>query len=187
MDQATIAGGCFWCTEAIFSRLKGVLSVTSGYAGGGMEHPSYEDVSTGDTGHAEAVQIEFDPAVISFEKLLEIFWKTHDPTTVNQQGNDRGPQYRSVIFYHHKEQQKIAEALKEKLDASDSYNDPIVTEIVPLKKFYTAEEYHQKFYDNNKTYGYCQLVIDPKIDTLLAEFKDFVKPEYLASGLNTLN
>lgn len=172
MQVATLAGGCFWCTEAIFKRLKGVISVTSGYAGGGMENPSYERVSSGQTGHAEAIQIVFDPKMISFNKLLEIFWVIHDPTTLNRQGPDVGTQYRSAIFYHNKEQKRIAEESKRK-------DGKIVTEIKPFTKFYTAEEYHQNYYERNKDVNpYCSIVIDPKIQKLLDKFNMDVKEEY---------
>lgn len=168
-----MAGGCFWCTEAIFKRLKGVISVVSGYAGGEMADPSYEEVSTGETGHAEAVQIKFDPKVISFGKLLDIFWVIHDPTTLNRQGSDVGIQYRSAIFYHNKEQKSIAEESKRK-------DDKIVTEIRPFTKFYTAEEYHQNYYERNKSLNsYCSIVIDPKIQKLLDKFNGDVKEKYL--------
>jgi len=176
METATFAGGCFWCTEAIFERLKGVESVTSGYTGGDMDNPSYEAVSSGNTGHAEAIQVVFDPTVIPYEKLLEVFWKTHDPTTLNQQGNDVGTQYRSAIFYHSDEQRKQAEASRERAQAE--HDDPIVTDIKPFQKFYTAEEYHQKYYDQNPTVGYCQIVIDPKVQKFLKEFSAYVKEEY---------
>lgn len=174
-ESATLAAGCFWCTEAIFQRLNGVVAVKSGYAGGTMDKPSYEQVSMGTTGHAEAIQIKFDPKVISYEKILEVFWKTHNPTTPNRQGGDVGPQYRSVIFYHSEEQKKIAETMKQGLEKEQAYSQPIVTEIVPFTNFYSAEDYHQNFYNQNRGYGYCQLVIDPKINKLTKEFKDEVK------------
>lgn len=175
---ATFAGGCFWCTEAIFKRLRGVLSVTSGYAGGGRENPSYQQVSAGATGHAEAVQVEFDPSLIPYSRLLDVFWATHDPTTLNQQGADVGTQYRSVIFYHDDEQKRMAEESKEKMEKSGKLHDKIVTEIAPFEKFYTAEEYHQNYYDSNRSYPYCRVVIDPKIRKLLEEFRKDVKEEY---------
>jgi len=168
METATLGGGCFWCTEAIFKRLKGVLSVVSGYSGGEMENTSYEKVSMGNTGHVEAIQIKFDPSTISYEKILEVFWATHDPTTLNRQGADVGTQYRSVIFYNSNKQKKIAE---------ESKQPSFVTEIVPLDKFYKAEDYHQNFYDRNKSYPYCQIVINPKIQKLLAEFKKDVRQD----------
>lgn len=172
-ETATLAAGCFWCTEAMFEMLKGVHSTTSGYSGGDMDNPSYEAVSTGDTNHAEAIQIKFDPSVISYAKLLEVFWKTHDPTTINRQGNDVGSQYRSVIFYHNEEQRKIAEESKKK--AQETVDDDIVTQIVPFQKFYKAEDYHQDFYQNNQSHPYCQLIIDPKIEKLSKNFKEDLK------------
>lgn len=178
MEKATFAGGCFWCTEAIFKRLKGVSSVIPGYAGGDMDNPSYEKVSEGSTGHAESIQIEFDPNVIPYEKLLEVFWATHNPTTKNQQGNDTGPQYRSVIFYDNQEQKQKAEKSKEELERTHVFQDPIVTEIVPFKNFYKAENYHVNYYDKNQDYPYCQFVISPKIQKLLHEFGNDVKQEY---------
>lgn len=177
-EKATFAGGCFWCTEAIFKRLKGVHFVESGYAGGTVENPSYDQVCSGTTGHAEAIQIEFNPTVIPYEKLLDIFWHAHDPTTLNQQGNDHGTQYRSAVFYHSEEQKKIAEASKTQLERDNVYKNPIVTEITEFKNFYPAEEYHNNYYDRNKTYPYCSFVIDPKIQKLLKEYKQDVKEEY---------
>ena len=173
---ATLAGGCFWCTEAIFKRLKGVTSVVPGYAGGNPsadgEDPSYDQVCSGETGHAEAIQIEFDEKLIPYEKLLDIFWHTHNPTTLNQQGNDIGTQYRSSIFYHNEEQKKIAEKAK----------DPtFVTEIVPFTNFYPAESYHKDYYDKNKDAPYCNFVIDPKIQKLLKEYSKEIKDEYKPS------
>ncbi len=179
--RATLAGGCFWCTEAIFKRLKGVEDVVSGYAGGGRENPTYEQVTTGATGHAEAIQMEFDPSIISYEKLIEIFFNLHDPTTLNRQGADEGTQYRSAIFYHDNAQKETALKVRDEIADSGLYHDPIVTEIVPFENFYTAEEYHQNFYDNNKTQGYCDYVISPKIKKLLQEYKKEVKEEYLSS------
>ncbi len=178
IEVATFAGGCFWCTEAIFKRLKGVISVTSGYSGGKRDNPSYEQVSTGATGHAEAIQIEFDPSIIPYTKLLEIFWHTHNPTTLNQQGADIGTQYRSVIFYHSDEQKKLAEQSKEELKKSEMYEDPIVTEIAPFTAFYKAEDYHKDYYEKNATAPYCTFVIDPKIQKLLKEFSNDVKEEF---------
>lgn len=178
METATLAGGCFWCTEAIFRRLKGVKSVVSGYAGKG-EKPTYETVSTGRTGFAEAVRIEFDPKVISFERILDIFWAVHDPTTLDRQGADVGTQYRSAIFYHNDEQREIAEKSKAKMEKTGIIKDEIVTEIAPFEKFYEAEEYHQKFYDRNiGSNVYCSLVISPKIQKLLDKFNKEVKEEY---------
>lgn len=165
MGTATLAGGCFWCTEAIFKRLKGVTSVTPGYSGGSTLNPSYEDVATGTTGHAECVQIKFDPDIIAYAKLLEVFFKLHDPTTVNRQGADVGTQYRSVIFYHSGSQKRIAEKLKSNIKNA-------VTEIVPYSNFYPAEESHQEYYEKNKNAGYCRIVIDPKIQKLYKVFRD---------------
>ncbi len=175
-DLATFGGGCFWCTEAVFKRVKGVFSVTSGYSGGKRDNPSYEQVSTGATGHAEAVQITFDAAIISYEKLLDIFFVVHDPTTMNRQGADEGTQYRSVIFYHTPEQKKIAEA-KMQAEASH-FSSPIVTQLLPFEKFYTAEEYHQNYFDANPLQPYCRVVISPKITKLLEKFGKDVKEEY---------
>ena len=177
--RATVAGGCFWCTEAIFRRLKGVEEVVSGYAGGARENPSYEQVTTGATGHAEAIDIDFDPKVVSYEKLLEIFFALHDPTTLNRQGADEGTQYRSAIFYHTEAQKDIALTVRDKIADSGMYHDPIVTEIVPFENFYTAEEYHQNYYENNRNQGYCSVVIGPKISKLLKEYGKDVKEEYI--------
>jgi peptide-methionine (S)-S-oxide reductase len=176
-DTATLAGGCFWCTEAIFNRLKGVISVVSGYAASQVENPSYEEVCTGRTGAAEAVQITYDPSIISYDTLLEIFWHTHEPTTLNRQGNDVGTQYRSAIFYSNDEQKQIALASKEALEKSGAYNKPIVTEIVPFTNFYPAEDYHRDYYDRNRSQGYCMFVIDPKVKKLLKEYKQVLKDE----------
>lgn len=179
LETATFAGGCFWCTEAIFQRLKGVEKVTSGYTGGKRENPSYEQVSTGATGHAEAVQIVFDPSIIPYERLLDIFWATHDPTSLNQQGADIGTQYRSMIVYHNQEQKQ--QALASKTKVQQEYDNPIVTDIVPFEAFYPAEEYHQNFYDTNPVYPYCTVVINPKIQKLLEKFGNEVKESYKAS------
>lgn len=181
MEIATLAGGCFWCTEAIFKRLRGVVSVVPGYAGGKVESPTYEEVCTGTTGHAEAIQIEFDPKIISYEKILEVFWHTHNPTTLNRQGNDAGPQYRSVIFYHSDQQKKIADKSKKNLEEEDIYDGKIVTEINPFTNFYVAEDYHKNYFDRNKGDSYCDFIITPKIQKLLQEFKNEVKEEYLSS------
>lgn len=178
LQTATLAGGCFWCTEAVFKRLKGIEHVTSGYTGGAMDDPSYSLVADGNTGHAEAIQLEYDPEIISYERLLDVFWATHDPTTLNQQGADMGTQYRSVIFYHNDEQKKLAEASKKQLEEEKKYNNPIVTEIVPFSTFYKAEDYHQDYYDTNKNAPYCMVVIDPKIRKLMTNFKEDVKAEY---------
>lgn len=176
-EIATLANGCFWCSEAIFSRLKGVKSVVPGYSGGKVENPTYDDVCTGETGHAEAAQIEFDPTVIPYEKLLDVFWHTHDPTTLNRQGNDIGTQYRSAIFYHNDKQREIAEKSKRDLEESGIYRDPIVTEIVPFKKFYIAEDYHKKYYEQHQDAPYCRYVIDPKIQKLLKQYAKDIKNE----------
>lgn len=172
-ETATLAGGCFWCTEAIFKRLKGVKLAVPGYTGGTMEDPSYEEVCSGNTMHAEAIQITFDSKVISYEKILDVFWATHDPTTLNRQGNDMGTQYRSAIFYHSAKQKQIAQASKERLEKSGKYKDKIVTAIEPFSNFYKAEGYHQNYYGNNPTAPYCMLIIDPKIKKLYKEF-DFL-------------
>ena len=176
-DIATIAGGCFWCTEAVFSRLKGVTSVIPGYAASQVENPSYEAVCTGRTGAAEAIQITYDPSIISYDKLLEIFWHVHDPTTLNRQGNDTGTQYRSSIFYHNEEQRQQALASKEALEKAGVYKNPVVTEITPFTNFYPAENYHRDYYDRNRTAPYCMLIINPKIQKLLKEYRSDVKEE----------
>ena len=178
IETATVANGCFWCTEAIFKRLKGVQSVESGYSGGSVENPSYSLVSTGETGHAESIQITFDPSVISYQTLLDIFFATHNPTTLNQQGADIGSQYRSAIFYHTDEQKKIAEQTIKRLEEEKKFNNPIVTEVVPYTKFYKAENYHQDYYDANRSYPYCTVVIDPKVKKLLSSFSEQVKEQY---------
>jgi peptide-methionine (S)-S-oxide reductase len=176
--KATLAAGCFWCTEAIYKRLKGVTKVVSGYAGGDMTEPSYDKVSSGTTGHAEAIQITFNPTIIPYAKILEIFFATHNPTTKNRQGADIGTQYRSIIFYHSPKQQQIAEETIKRLESEKAYPDPIVTEVLPFEKFYSAEEYHQDFYDKNQMYPYCTVVINPKLTKLLEEFRSEVKDEY---------
>jgi peptide-methionine (S)-S-oxide reductase len=174
-ETATVGGGCFWCTEAVFLEVKGVQSVVSGYAGGTVEHPTYHQVCSGMTGHAEVVQITFDPEVISYADVLEIFWRTHDPTTLNRQGPDTGTQYRSVIFYHNDQQRAIAEQLKGELDASGQWKKPIVTEIAPLTKFYAAEDYHQDYYRQNRYQPYCFVMIDPKLKKFRKDFADKLK------------
>lgn len=163
-ELATVGGGCFWCTEAVIERLPGVKKVISGYAGGKTVNPTYEDICTGRTGHAEVIQIEFDPAVISYAKILEVFFEAHDPTTINRQGADEGTQYRSVIFYHNEAQQKAA--ARAKIAAQALWPDPIVTEVSPLTKFYVAENYHQDYFRNNPNQGYCTFVIKPKMKKL---------------------
>jgi peptide-methionine (S)-S-oxide reductase len=175
LSSATFGSGCFWCSEAIFERVKGVSSVVSGYAGGKVDNPTYEDVCSGTTGHAEVIQIKFDPAFVSYDELLEIFWKTHDPTTLNRQGADVGTQYRSVIFYQDEDQKKKAEDYKSELNKAGIWKDPIVTEISPLKKFYSAENYHQDYYEQNSSKGYCSFVITPKIEKFEKVFKDKLK------------
>jgi peptide-methionine (S)-S-oxide reductase len=166
-DLATFGGGCFWCIEAVLQRIEGVLSVTSGYAGGTTPNPTYEEVCTGETGHAEAVQVAFDPSFISFEEILDIFWQAHDPTTLNRQGPDTGTQYRSVIFYADEEQRKIAEASKKK--AQGRFKSPIVTQLVALDAFWKAEDYHQNYYNTHGAEGYCRMVISPKLKKLKLE------------------
>jgi peptide-methionine (S)-S-oxide reductase len=178
IEKATLAGGCFWCTEAIFKRLKGVTSVVPGYAASQVENPSYREVCSGKTGAAEAIQITYDPSVISYQTLLEIFWHLHDPTTLNRQGNDIGTQYRSAIYYHNDEQKHIALESKEALDKSGTYKNPAVTEIAPFTNFYPAEDYHQDYYDNNRLVPYCTFVIDPKVHKLLEKYSHSVKEEY---------
>ena len=162
LETATLGGGCFWCTEALYQMLPGVKSVKSGYAGGTKDNPTYKEVCSGDTGHAEVIQIQFDPKQVSFEKILDTFWDTHDPTTLNRQGNDRGTQYRSIILYADDTQKAVAE--KSKAAAQKHFESPIVTEIVPLKKFYPAEDYHQDYYRSNSNQPYCRLVIRPKVE-----------------------
>lgn len=169
-QQATFGAGCFWCVEAIYQRVSGVISVESGFSGGHIEDPSYNQVVSGNTGHAEVAHITFDPAVISFEQLLEVFWHTHDPTTLNRQGADIGPQYRSVIFYHNNDQKQIAEASLKKTDTSGLWDDPIVTEISPLINYYKAEDYHQNYFNNNPDAGYCSIVIAPKVAKFKKDF-----------------
>ena len=164
MQEATLGAGCFWCIEAIFQSLDGVESVISGYSGGKISNPTYREVCSGLTGHAEVARIKFDPEKISFKELLEVFWQTHDPTTLNQQGADVGTQYRSVVFYHNVEQKSIAEHYKKELDESEAFDQAIVTEISELKSFYEAEDYHQNYFLNNPGQPYCSMVIRPKID-----------------------
>jgi peptide-methionine (S)-S-oxide reductase len=173
---ATFANGCFWCTEAIFEELDGVISAVSGYSGGHTENPTYKEVCTGETGHAECLQITYDPKKISFDELLEVFWKTHDPTTLNRQGADEGTQYRSAVFYHNQEQKEKAEKYKAELDKSGAFDNPIVTEITPFTTFYPAEDYHQQYFDNNEGNNpYCRIVIRPKVDKFRKVFKDKLK------------
>ena len=171
-DTATLAAGCFWCVEAIFQQLNGVSSVASGYMGGRRENPTYEQVCSGATGHAEVIQVVFDPKVISFPELLEVFWGVHDPTTLNRQGADVGTQYRSVVFYHSAEQQQLAEAYKAKLNASGAFPSPVVTEISAASAFYVAEKYHQNYYNENGDQPYCSLVIRPKLEKFKKVFSE---------------
>jgi len=174
-DTATFGEGCFWCTEAFFQRLNGVIKVISGYGGGHVENPTYEQVCDKTTGHAELAQIIYDPAKITYDELLEVFWKTHDPTTLNQQGADVGPQYRSVIYYHNQEQKEKAEKYKAELDKSGAWDKPVVTAIEPFKNFYPAENYHQDYYNNNGSQSYCRFVIRPKLEKFEKVFKDKLK------------
>lgn len=171
-DTATFGTGCFWCTEAVFQELEGVLKVTSGYSGGHVRNPTYEQVCEKNTGHAEVVQVVYDPTKINFDELLEVFWQTHDPTTLNRQGNDVGPQYRSVIFYHNEEQKVKSEKYKAALDKSGAFDKPIVTAIEPFRNFYTAEKYHQDYYNNNGAAPYCYYVIRPKLEKFEKVFKN---------------
>ncbi|MFL6376666.1 MAG: peptide-methionine (S)-S-oxide reductase MsrA [Nitrososphaeraceae archaeon] len=175
---ATLANGCFWCSEAIFKRLKGVKSVLPGYSGGIVENPSYEEVSTGKTAQAESIQIEYDPTVTPYEKILDVFWHTHDPTTLNRQGNDVGTQYRSAIFYHDQKQKELAEKSKRDLEKAGVYKNPIVTEITPFKNFYVAEDYHKNYYEEHQDAPYCNFVIDPKMQKLLLNYRNDVREEY---------
>jgi len=174
-EKITFGNGCFWCTEAIFQQVKGVVKSTSGYSGGHVENPTYEQVCEKNTGHAEVIQIEFNPAEVTVDELLEIFWQTHDPTTLNRQGNDVGPQYRSVVFYHTEQQKERAEFYKKKLDASGAFDNPIVTTIEPFTKFYVAENYHQDYYNRNGNQPYCYFVIRPKMEKFEKAFKDKMK------------
>lgn len=171
-DTITFGSGCFWCTEAIFQQVEGVIKVVSGYSGGHVVNPTYEQVCEKNTGHAEVCQLVYDPTKVSFDKLLEVFWQTHDPTTVDRQGNDVGPQYRSVIFYHDDEQRKKAEHYRDELNKANAFGSPIVTTIEPFKNFYTAENYHQDYYRNNRNQPYCYFVIRPKLEKFEKVFRD---------------
>jgi peptide-methionine (S)-S-oxide reductase len=175
VEIATLAGGCFWCLEAVFDELKGVESVESGYSGGHVQKPSYAQVCNGDTGHAEVVQITFDPQLLSLKDLLTVFFTVHDPTTLNRQGNDVGTQYRSAIFYHNEEQKKIAEAVIQEISAEKIWDDPIVTEVRPFDQFYVAEDYHQEYYKNNSFQPYCRIVIAPKVAKIRRKFAERLK------------
>ena len=174
-DTVTFGTGCFWCTEAIFQDVEGVISVESGYSGGHVANPNYEQVSSGSSGHAECLNIVFDPAKVTYDELLEIFWQTHDPTTLNRQGNDIGTQYRSVIFYHNQQQKEVAEKYKKELDKSGAYDKPIITTLEPFTRFYRAENYHQNYYNENGSQPYCQFVIRPKVEKFRKVFKDKLK------------
>ena len=175
MEKATFGGGCFWCTEAIFERVKGVDRVIAGYSGGKVKTPTYREVSSGLTGHAEVIQVIYDPDVVSYYTLLEIFFKTHDPTTLNRQGADVGTQYRSVIFYHDASQEEKAREIREELNHAGIWDNPIVTEITEFQAFYPAEDYHQDYYANNSNQGYCRMVITPKVQKLEKVFRDKLK------------
>ena len=176
IELAMLGGGCFWCLDAIYRKIAGIKHVTSGYAGGQTENPTYEKICTGKTGHAEVVKLEFDSNIISFENILEIFWNIHDPTTPNRQGNDIGTQYRSIIFYRNEDQKKIAETSIHEIQLADRFKNPVVTEILPWTDFYFAEEYHQNYYLMNRMSNpYCMAVIDPKIRKFIQEYPDFLK------------
>lgn len=174
-EKATFGGGCFWCTEAIYEKVKGVTTAVSGYAGGSVKNPTYKEVCSGLTGHAEVVQISFNPNKISYVELLEIFFKTHDPTTLNRQGADVGTQYRSVVYYHSEEQKIIAEDVMLELEQEGIWNDPIVTELTSFSEFYHADDYHQEYFENNSTQGYCRMVIQPKVEKFTKIFEDKLK------------
>ncbi len=174
-DRAIFGGGCFWCVEAVFQRLNGVQQVVSGYTGGKNPNPTYEQVCSGKTGHAEVVEITFDPGVVSYRELLDVFFQTHDPTTLNRQGNDAGTQYRSVVFYLNEEQHREATDFIQKLNASGAFRDPVVTEVAPFKEFYPAEKYHQNYFNDNSSQSYCVYVVKPKVDKFQKLFKDKMK------------
>ncbi|MCJ8209474.1 peptide-methionine (S)-S-oxide reductase MsrA [Mucilaginibacter sp. RS28] len=179
IQKATFASGCFWCTEAIYQTLKGVTSVKSGYTGGETENPTYMEICNGDTGHAEAIELEYDADVVSYEELLLVFFKTHNPTTLNRQGNDIGTQYRSAIFYHNDEQKQQAEEMIARLTAEQVFDQPIVTHVVPADVFYKAEDYHQNYFQDNTMKPYCMFVIQPKLNKFAKEFTEKIKPELL--------
>jgi peptide-methionine (S)-S-oxide reductase len=174
----TLGAGCFWCVEAVFQNLKGVEKVVSGYSGGHIKNPAYREVCNGVTGHAEVCQLTFDPAIISVEEILQVFWETHDPTTLNRQGNDIGTQYRSAIFYHNEHQKQVAEQYKEELNKSGAFKDPIVTEITPFSNFYQAEDYHQNYFNRHGEEPYCQYVVRPKVSKMKILFKDKLKTAF---------
>lgn len=175
LELATFGAGCFWCTEAVFQNVKGVSKVVSGYAGGKIKNPTYREICTGTTGHAEVAQITFDPSKVSFEELLEVFWNTHDPTTLNKQGADEGTQYRSVVFYHNDDQRQAATDYKKQLEASKVFKNPIVTEISPLPDYYPAENYHQNYFELNPNQSYCQYVVRPKVEKFKKQFQSKLK------------
>ncbi|MGF1637664.1 MAG: peptide-methionine (S)-S-oxide reductase MsrA [Cyclobacteriaceae bacterium] len=175
LETVTLGSGCFWCTEAIFENLRGVATVESGYAGGHVDNPTYRQVCDGTTGHAEVIQLTFDPELITFDEILEVFWQTHDPTTLNRQGADVGTQYRSVVFYHNEKQKELAEKYKKQLDAEGVWSDPIVTEISPLSNYYKAEDYHQEYFRLNGSQPYCSFVVRPKVEKFKKVFKDKLK------------
>lgn len=174
-EVTTLGGGCFWCLEAVFDRMQGVTDVVSGYAGGHVVNPTYKAVCTGTTGHAEVVQVTFDPNQVSFREILQVFFTIHDPTTLNRQGNDVGPQYRSAIFYHNEAQKEVALAVIRELEAEKVWDDPIVTEISPLDIFYAAEDYHQEYYENNQYQPYCMFVVAPKVQKFRQKFAERLK------------
>lgn len=174
-ETATFGAGCFWCVEAVFQNLKGVEKVASGYSGGDVKNPGYREVCGGRTGHAEVIQVYFNPQIISFKELLEVFWQTHDPTTLNRQGYDEGTQYRSVIFYHNDQQKQLAEHYKEQLNKEQAFKNPVITEISPFTVFYKAEDYHQNYYNQNSDERYCTMVIQPKLEKFKKVFKDKIK------------
>lgn len=175
-EIAVFGGGCFWCTEAVFKMLKGVHKVLPGYAGGDVENPTYEEVSGGKTGHAEVIYIEFDPSQVNYRDLLTIFFASHDPTTLNRQGHDVGPQYRSIILYTNPGQSRVAREFIDEVNRSSKLGDPVVTEVVPFEKFYEAEDYHKNYYERNKSAGYCELVINPKLEKVQKQFSNLLKP-----------
>jgi peptide-methionine (S)-S-oxide reductase len=175
LEVATLGSGCFWCTEAFFLPVKGIKSVVSGYSGGKVKNPTYKEICSGLTGHAEVIQVTFDPSIISYSEILEIFWNTHDPTTLNKQGADEGTQYRSVVYFHNDEQKKIAEDYKSQLDQSAVFKNPVVTEISPFTVFYPAENYHQNYFELNPTQGYCAYVIRPKVEKFRKQFEAKLK------------
>jgi peptide-methionine (S)-S-oxide reductase len=175
IQVATFGAGCFWCTEAVFLQVKGVLKVVSGYSGGNIKNPSYREICTGQTGHAEVTEVTYDATQVSFEELLQVFWNTHDPTTLNRQGADTGTQYRSVVFFHTDEQKKLAESYRNQLATAQTFKSPIVTEISPITNFYPAEDYHQNYFELNPNQSYCTYVVRPKVEKFKKEFKQVLK------------